>query len=162
MLPTEINVEQYPGLKKWVIDCFSGHKKANDIIFQLCQRTGWDWKQSKRFVEQVGQSSQKEIHQRRMPLLLGIGLLFMVSGAIAFISAFPDLTTMLSQMEPPLKIERIIEYIFMGRSEYLLAAKLVGGMAMFIGGGVGTYRAVTAAMTGEGEDLIKSGTDRAH
>jgi hypothetical protein len=160
MVPPDIDVEQYPGLKQWVIGCFSGHKKVNDIIYQLCQRTGWDWSQAKRFVEQVGRGSQKEIHQRRLPLLLGIGLLFMVSGAIAFVSAFPDLTVLLAEMEPPLKIERIVEYIFMGRSGYVLAAKLVGGMAMFIGGGVGTWRAVMSAMTGEGEELVKSGTGK--
>jgi hypothetical protein len=151
MLPPEINVEQYPNLQKWVIGCLSGHKKDNDIIYQLCRRTGWDWSQAKRFVEQVGQGSQKEIHRRRVPLLLGIGLLMMVSGAVAFLSAFPDLTALLSEMEPPLNIGRIIEYIFARHSEYLLAVKLVTGMALFIGGGVGTWRAVMSAIPAKGK-----------
>jgi hypothetical protein len=156
MLPSDADVERYPGLKHWVIGCFAAHKKVSDIVFQLCRQTGWDWKTAQRFVEQVGGESQKEIHQRRMPLLLGIGFLFMISGAIAFVSAFPDLQTTFSKMEPPLNPGRVIEYIFLGRSGYLLAAKLVGGMAMFIGGGVGTWRAVMSAMTGEGEDLFKN------
>jgi len=160
MLPSEVDLERYPGLKRWVIGCFSGHKKVNDIIFQLCQQTGWDWNQAKQFVDQVARESQKEIHQRRMPLLLGIGLLMMVSGTIAFVSAFPDLQTTLSQMEPPLDLSRVVEYIFLGRSGYLLAAKLVTGTAMVIGGGIGTLRAVTAAMTGESEDLLKNPSRR--
>ena len=160
MLPSDVDMERYPGLKRWVIGCFSGHKKVNDIIYQLCQQTGWDWSQAKQFVDQVARESQKEIHQRRMPLLLGIGLLMMVSGTIAFVSAFPDLQTTLSQMEPPLDLSRVVEYIFLGRSGYLLAVKLVTGTAMVIGGGIGTLRAVTAAMTGEGEDLLKNPSHR--
>jgi len=139
MLPSDVDMERYPGLKRWVIGCFSGHKKVNDIIYQLCQQTGWDWNQAKQFVDQVARESQKEIHQRRMPLLLGIGLLMMVSGTIAFVSAFPDLQTTLSQMEPPLDLSRVVEYIFLGRSGYLLAAKLVTGTAMVIGGGIGIH-----------------------
>ncbi|MGD0174477.1 MAG: hypothetical protein ABSC61_08605 [Anaerolineales bacterium] len=160
MLPSDVDMERYPGLKRWVIGCFSGHKKVNDIIYLLCQQTGWDWNQAKQFVDQVARESQKEIHQRRMPLLLGIGLLMMVSGTIAFVSAFPDLQTTLSQMEPPLDLSRVVEYIFLGRSGYLLAAKLVTGTAMVVGGGIGTLRAVTAAMTGEGEDLLKNTSRR--
>ena len=156
MLPSDVDLERYPGLKRWVIGCLSGHKKANDIVFQLCRQTGWDWNQAKRFVEQVGRESQKEIHQRRMPLLMGIGLLMIAGGAVAFVSAYPDLITTLSQMEPPLEISRVVEYIFLGRSGYLLAGKLVTGMAMIIGGGIGTLRAVMAAMTGEGEDVLKN------
>ncbi|MGD0806285.1 MAG: hypothetical protein ABSA10_02215 [Anaerolineales bacterium] len=160
MLPSDVDMDRYPGLKRWVIGSFSGHKKVNDIIYQLCQQTGWDWNQAKQFVDQVARESQKEIHQRRMPLLLGIGLLMMVSGTIAFVSAFPDLQTTLSQMEPPLDLSRVVEYIFLGRSGYLLAVKLVTGTAMLIGGGIGTLRAVTAAMTGEGEDIMKNPSHR--
>jgi hypothetical protein len=160
MLPSDVDMDRYPGLKRWVIGSFSGHKKVNDIIYQLCQQTGWDWNQAKQFVDQVARESQKEIHQRRMPLLLGIGLLMMVSGTIAFVSAFPDLQTTLSQMEPPLDLSRVVEYIFLGRSGYLLAAKLVTGTAMVIGGAIGTLRAVTAAMTSEGEDIMKNPSHR--
>ncbi len=156
MLPPDVDMERYPGLNRWVVACFSGHKKVNDIVFQLCQKTGWDWNQAKQFVDQVARESQKEIHQRRMPLLLGIGLLMIASGTIAFVSAFPDLQTTLSQMEPPLDLGRVVEYIFLGRSGYLLAAKLATGLAMVIGGGIGTLRAVMAAMTGEGEALLKN------
>ena len=159
-LPPDVDLERYPGLKRWVVGCFSGHKKVNDIVFQLCQQTGWDWNQAKKFVDQVGRESQKEIHQRRMPLLLGIGLLIMVGGATAIASAIPDLQTTLSQMQPPLSADRIIEYIFLGRSGYLLAAKLVTGMAMVIGGAIGTWRTVMSAITGEGEDLLKSPSNR--
>ena len=156
MLPSDVDMERYPGLKRWVIGCFSGHKKVNDIVYQLCQQTGWDWSQAKEFVEHVGRENQKEIHQRRMPLLLGIGLLMIAGGAVAFISAYPELLTTLSQMEPPLDISRVVEYIFLGRNGYLLAGKLVTGLAMIIGGGIGTWSAVMAAITGGGEDFLKN------
>jgi hypothetical protein len=156
MLPSDADVERYPGLKRWVIGSFSSHKKPNDIIFQLCQQTGWDWSTAKQFVEQVSREGQKEINQRRMPLLLGIGLLMMIGGALAFLSAFPDISAVLSEMEPPLDAARVIQFILASRSEYLLIAKLATGMAMFIGGAVGSWRTVMGAMTGEGENLMET------
>jgi hypothetical protein len=160
MLSSDVDTAHYPGLKRWVISSFSGHKKVNDIIYQLCQQTGWDWNQSKQFVEQVARESQKEIHQRRMPLLLGFSLFFIVGGVVAIFAAVPDLLATLAQMEPPLDLSRIIEYILLGRSGYFLIAKLVTGVCGIVGGGIGIYSAVTAAITGEGEDLLKSPSSR--
>lgn len=160
MLPSENDVERYPGLKRWVIGCFSSHKKVNDIIYQLCQQTGWDWNQAKRFVEQVSKESQKEINQRRAPLLLGIGLLMIVGGALAFFSAFPDITAILAEMEPPLDAGRVIQFIFASHSEYILIIKLGTGLAMFVGGAVGSWRTVMGAMTGEGENLMETPADK--
>ncbi len=155
---SEIDSSRYPDLRKWVVASLANHKKPNDLIFQLCQRTGWDWSQAKRFVEQVVESDQKQIHQRRMPLLLGIGVLMMVLGVVSFLPAFLDLMADLSALEPPLDLTKVIEVGFSARMEYVRIARLVIGMAMFIGGGYGIWGAVKSALTGEGEDLMKSGT----
>jgi hypothetical protein len=158
-MPTsEIDATRYPDLRKWVVACLSSHKKPNEIIFQLCRRTGWDWSQAKRFVEQVTELDTKEVHKRRMPLLLGIGLLMMVGGVVAFLPAFFDLIADLSYLEPPLDGEKIINLIFMARGDYLRIIKLVLGMAAFVGGAYGIWSAVRSAITGEGEDLMKSET----
>jgi hypothetical protein len=153
---SQIDSTRYPELRKWVVASLAGHKKPNDIIFQLCRRTGWDWGQAKQFLEQVAESNQKEIHQRRMPLLLGIGILFMAAGAISFFSAYTDLAEILSTLEPPLDLEKIVNAVLMARSIYLLAVKLVLGMAGVVGGGYGIWSALQSAITGEGEELVKS------
>ena len=155
---SEIDATRYPDLRKWVVSCLSGHKKSSDIIFELCRRTGWDWNQAKRFVEQVAELDQKQVHQRRMPLLLGIGVLFMITGAVSFISAFMDLSVILSELEPPLDLEKIINAAFMSRSIYSLIGKFAFGMIAVVGGGYGISSSVKSAITGEGEDLLQSGT----
>jgi hypothetical protein len=154
---SQIDSTRYPELRKWVVASLARHKKPNDIIFQLCRRTGWDWNMAKQFIDQVVEADQKEIHQRRMPLLLGIGILFMAAGAVSFISAYTDLAEILSTLEPPLDVEKILNAVFMARSMYLLAVKLILGMAGVVGGGYGIWSAVKSAITGEGEDLAKSG-----
>jgi hypothetical protein len=152
-----IDAAHYPDLRKWVISSLSGHKKPNEIIFQLCQRTGWDWNQATSFVEQVTQLDQKQVHQRRMPLLLAIGLFMLVGGILLFLPAFLDLMAILSQIEPPLDLNKIMTAAFYARTGYILAIRLVTGMAMIIGGGWGIWSAVRSAITGEGDDLMSSG-----
>jgi hypothetical protein len=155
---SEIDATRYPDLRKWVVGCLSSHKKPNDIIFQLCRRTGWDWGQAKRFVEQVVEMDQKQVHQKRMPLLLGIGVLFLIAGTISFISAFIDLSAILSTIELPLDLQKVIDAALMARSIYYLIGKLVFGMIGVVGGGYGIMNAVKSAMTGEGEDLLNPQT----
>ncbi|MGB7539170.1 MAG: hypothetical protein WBM17_11585 [Anaerolineales bacterium] len=155
---SEIDATRYPDLRKWVVGCLSGHKKPNDIIFQLCRRTGWDWGQAKRFVEQVVEMDQKQVHRQRMPLLLGIGLLMVVGGIVAFLPAFMDLIATLSLIEPPLDGEKFMTLVINARGGYVRIIRLVTGLAMFVGGGYGIISAVKSAMTGEGEDLLKPQT----
>jgi hypothetical protein len=151
MQTPSIEPEHFPGLKKWVVERISGHKELNDVIFGLCNRTGWDWSQANKFVEQVIKENQKEIHQRRLPLLFGIGLLMIVGGVSAFISAFIDLSAILKEIQPPFDFLRLLEFIPQARGGYFMVIKLVTGMAMVIGGSIGTGQAVTAALTGTGE-----------
>jgi len=161
---SDIDAGRYPELRQWVVGCLSGHKKPNEIIFQLCRRTGWDWGQSKKFVEQVAQLDTKEVHKRRMPLLLGIGLVFMVGGVILFVLGIRDLQAEISHLQDAPDFQKILSLIFAVRDlvndpmKTILRLGVVIGPAMFIGGSWGAYDAVKSAMTGEGDDLVKSGT----
>jgi hypothetical protein len=148
-----MDIHKYPGLAKWVVGCLAAHKKPNDIIFQLCKQTGWDWKQAQQFVEDVAEENQKEIHIRRSPLLIGLGFLFVISGAVLTFSSILDLNDILSGMQWPMDFSQIIDYIFMARSGVIMAAKLVTGVAMLLGGGIGVWNAMSAAMTG-GEKVL--------
>ncbi|MBN1440788.1 MAG: hypothetical protein JW929_15380 [Anaerolineales bacterium] len=156
----DIDASRYPELRKWVVSSLAGHKKPNDIIFQICHRTGWDWNLSKRFVEQVIDLDQKEVHQRRMPLLVALGILFLSIGAFSFYSACMDLLPILAALEPPLDAEKVVNAVLMANTARILIIKLVFGLAGVVGGGVGIASAVKSAATGEGEDLMKSGTQK--
>jgi hypothetical protein len=152
---TDYDPSRYPDLRKWVVSSLAGHKKPNDIIFQLCRRTGWDWKQAERFVGQITELDSKEVHRRRMPLLFAIGLLMMGGGIFAFLPAFLDLLAALSALEPPWNAEKIVFAFTAAQTGYYGVIRLFGGLAMFIGGAVGISSAVRSAISGEGEDLMK-------
>ena len=159
----EPDLERYPELKKWVIGCLSGHKKPNDITFQLCARTGWDWSQSRQFVEAVAKDSRKEVHQRRMPFLLVMCLSFIAIGLYFTLSGILELKSNLEELAGPMNFALFMTKIFpaivsmiYGQWGALLPLKLIGGMATFVGSSVAAYRAVFSALTGEGEDLVKA------
>jgi hypothetical protein len=157
---TDYDPSRYPDLRKWVVSSLSGHKKPNDIIFQLCQRTGWDWTTAQRFVGQITELDGKEVHRRRMPLLLGVGLFLMAGGVVAFLPAFQEMIADLSALEPPWDVQKVVYALSAAESGYYNLIRVVLGLASFIGGGVGISNAVRSAISGEGEDLMKSGTPR--
>jgi hypothetical protein len=148
---------EYPELRKWVVGCLSGHKKVNDIIYQLCQRTGWDWNTSRSFVEQITQIDQKEVHKRRLPILVMLGFFILAGGFILAVPAFFDMIDILSGMQPPFDFEKLFDMFFLARVGFLTTIRLVSGMAMVVAGGWGIVMAIRSAVTGEGDDLMKSG-----
>jgi hypothetical protein len=153
--PGEIDATRYPELRKWVVGCLSNHKKPNDIIFELCRRTGWDWNQAKRFIAQVVDLDQKRVHQKRMPLLLAIGLVFFfLPAAIAFISAYGDLKYIFSTLKPPWDLQTFRDAALLSLVNYPLLGKLAGGVIGVISGSFGILNIMKPAITGEGEDLM--------
>lgn len=158
--PGEIDATRYPELRKWVVGCLSNHKKPNDIIFELCRRTGWDWNQAKRFVAQVVDLDQKQVHQKRMPLLVGIGIFTMVAGVYFSIIGVRDLLEAISQLQNSPDIVTMLGMIINLRSlamdplGFMIRFAIVYGPAMFIGGAWGILSAVKSSMTGDGEDLM--------
>jgi hypothetical protein len=150
----------YPELRKWVVGNLSGHKKINDIIFQLCRRTGWDWNTSKAFVEQITQVDQKEVHKGRLPLLVVLGILFFAGGLFLSVPAFFDMISILSGLQSPLNFEKIVDILIKARVGFLTSIRLVSGMAMIVAGGWGIVMAIRSAITGKGDDLMKGGIHR--
>jgi hypothetical protein len=154
---------RYPELRKWVVGCLSGHKKPNDIIFQLCHRTGWDWNQSKRFVEQVAQLDQRQVLQNRVPFMLAIGILGMAGGTFVTITGINNLQKEISTLVYAPDFLDFLKLVFtIGKDplEFLLHAAVIVGPAMFLGGAWGIYSAIKSALTGEGDDLMQSGPNQ--
>jgi hypothetical protein len=152
--PGVIDATRYPDLRKWVVSSLSNHKKPNDIIFQLCRRTDWDWNQAKRFVEQVVELDQKQVHQKRMPLLLGSGIFFVITGAFLFISAYNDVIAVLKTLEPPWDFQKFINAALNAEMIYYMVLKVLILMATVAGGSYGIVSALKAALIGEGEDVL--------
>jgi hypothetical protein len=146
--PGVIDATRYPDLRKWVVSSLSNHKKPNDIIFELCRRTDWDWNQAKRFVEQVVELDQKQVHQKRMPVLLLATVSGVVMGSFGFIRAYVEV---LRIIPPPIDLHKIINATLDSPTLLFEFASVMVGAAL---GGFGVVGIVKSAITGEGEDIL--------
>jgi hypothetical protein len=84
----------------------------------------------------------------------------LAGGMFFFIPSIIEVIDILSMIDPPLDLNKIFEMVLMARSGYILAVRLVTGMAMVVGGGWGIWSAIQSAVTGDGEDLMKRDTSR--
>jgi len=91
-------------LTAYVVGRLARAENLNDIIFELCEKTGWSWPQAEAFVLQVQESHQGEVAERQFPILFilaagtylaGIGLM-----AYSLHSVF-DVVKLLKRMEIP-------------------------------------------------------------
>jgi hypothetical protein len=65
---------------EFVIKEFKRQRHRNDIIMDLCQKTGASWEQAQRFVQKVEAEHRQEITAGTVPLLVMIGVVTIVAG----------------------------------------------------------------------------------
>jgi hypothetical protein len=67
-----------------VIESLAGGDDPDDIVYALCERTGWSWSQAEDFFYQIKTNHQDEVAKKQFPLFLftaattyatGIGLM---------------------------------------------------------------------------------------
>lgn len=64
----------------FVVSELSKHRHRNDIIMDLCKRTGGSWGQVQRFVQQVESENRQSIAARQSPILLVTGVFIVLTG----------------------------------------------------------------------------------
>lgn len=115
---------------------------ANEVIYALCQRSGLSWPEAEALVQRLADERKGEVVGRQKPLLLALGIFFVLSGAgVAYLSAF----YLASLSGNPTAYLTRAPYVVRG------LILLFAGLAMMAGGGWGIWRAVQP--TGE-EDLL--------
>lgn len=75
------NVPMDPAtLSESVVRDLARHRGRNDIIMDVCNSTGMDWKQAEAFVGQVEQSNRQRIAGRQAPLLVILAAIGIIGG----------------------------------------------------------------------------------
>lgn len=117
-------------LTDYIIDQLGHHVSRNDLIFDICQRTGLAWSQVSDLVAQVEQQAQKKTALKQSPLLLIVALgilmggLFLACGALMY---FLELARAgMFALDP-----------FSLRRDFLATIRLFTGFAMIIGSLIG-------------------------
>ena len=124
-----------PKLAEYVAKRLKSQRRKNDIAMEVCERTGVDWKEAQRFVNQVNLEQYQSINRaKNIPILILCGL-FVFSGVVMLILGAVNGMFYLS--------------LYQGASVDLTAASgsdirstfylLLGGFGFTIGGLVGFY-----------------------
>ncbi len=116
----------------YIIHQLGRHVSRNDLIFDLCQRTGMSWDQASTMVQSVEQQHEKRIAWNQSPITLvfviGIFLvgLYLSCGGLLY---FVDLIAAgMFSVDP-----------FALRRDYLTIIRIGTGLAMIAGSLVGLY-----------------------
>jgi hypothetical protein len=67
-------------LAGYVVKHLGESDKPDDLIFDLCEKTGWHWQQAEAFVRKVEQEREPEIARRQLPILFFIALVMFLGG----------------------------------------------------------------------------------
>ncbi len=127
-----------PQLAVYVAKRLKAQRRKSDIAMEVCERTGADWKEAQRFVNQVNMEQYQSINRaRNVPLLIFCGL-FVFSGVVLLIvgaiDAIPYVTYFFGS---PSDLSTLPASSIRSTVYYLL-----GGMGLLVGGLVGLYLAL--------------------
>ena len=129
-------------LRAEVLRQLKKQKRFNDIVEFVCDKTGWHWNKSQRFVARVKTKHHDELMsgQNRATMIIGIGIilvgLVMTLNGASVISEYAKLAVF-ARTNPE-------ELFAMSPQEIIFALMAtVTGFGMIIGGGYGIGRALT-------------------
>ncbi len=119
----------------YIVHKLGQHVSRNDLIFDLCQRTGQSWEQVNALVASVEQQHESRIAARQSPvLLLGAVGIFIVGSYLACTGLlyFVDLLNAGTLAIDPFALRR----------DYITLIRTGTGLAMMIGALVGLFMLV--------------------
>jgi hypothetical protein len=130
-------------LENFVLQQLKKQRRHNDIVEAVCNRTGWHWNTSQRFVAKTQTKHHDDLQssRNRIPLIFGIGLiligLFMAVNGVISLSdyvKFASVTTSTPEILLNISPQRVL---------FTLGA-IVTGLGMVIGGSYGITRALSS------------------
>lgn len=123
-------------LTEYVVSRLGKYADRQDLVFELCQATGLDWRQAEAFVQQVQDRQRTRIARRQSPILIIIGIGILLGGvALTFVSARSLI--LLYQTEPIYAVDP--------RRSYEILGALVTGIGMIAGALLGLWQALRAS-----------------
>ncbi len=117
---------------EYIIHQLGRHISRNDLILDLCQRTGKSWDQAALLVESVEQQHQKRIAVKQSPvfLIFAVGIflfgMYLACGGLLY---FVDL---LASGGPGLDVFEL-------RRDYTTLIRIGTGLAMIVGATIGLF-----------------------
>jgi len=115
-------------IKAYIIRELGRHKKREDVIYAVCEKTGLSWAEAQRLVYEVAYEGRKSIAARQSPLVIIFGSAFVIGGfGLAIFSLVAFFQTLASDIGIP---------------DYRSLVTLVLGLAMMAGGIIGLWEKI--------------------
>ena len=88
-------------LKQFIIENLSEYEDPNDLILEICNRTGMKWLEAQALVDTVRAGNSSKIARKQAPLLTALALITFVAGVgillfegFTFINVFREFTSL--------------------------------------------------------------------
>ena len=69
-------------LTDYTVKELSSFEEIDDIIVEICTRTGWHWERAQNFVDDVQAEHHRLVTQRRNRLIIPLGVAIMIGGGV--------------------------------------------------------------------------------
>jgi uncharacterized membrane protein len=69
-----------PDITQYVITELGKHRNPNDIVMEVCERSGMKWSDAQQFMQRVQSEYRSEITGRQNPLLIVMGVTAVIAG----------------------------------------------------------------------------------
>ena len=139
MSPHLLNPEE---LDAWIVDQLVIHSSRDDIILEVCNRTGMDWNHAEARVQAVELYRAEQIRRRRSPLWILLGVAIMIGGIVLIgISVWSVIEVARGlQASGVDALTAVVESIFLNAQIILI---FLLGVGMLVGGGYGLGEALS-------------------
>jgi hypothetical protein len=148
-------------LSEFVLDELKQHRQQDDIIVELCSRTGWQRREAKRFVAQVRREHRKELQPGETWTIFATSLVAILGGVVSFgITAIwftykPGVETFYLPNTREDLVTFLAALLSHGPIAYLFIGLVVSGALLILGGVSGLILAVLQSVVG----LVRCGID---
>ena len=69
-------------IKKFIITKLGKHHNPNEIIREVCERTGMRWDDAQKFIKQVYAENREEIAGRQSGIIIALSVFIIISGVV--------------------------------------------------------------------------------
>lgn len=126
-------------LTQYIIDNLSKSQDQNDLILEICNRTGMNWPNAQALVEKVRSDNSGTIARRQAPFLTSIALILFVAGAGMMVyegfTLAETIGLFLRNGNDPLSLMGLLVFVFSSAPGTI--GILILGLAMVLGSLIG-------------------------
>jgi hypothetical protein len=113
----------------------------NDILLEVCGRTGWTWAKAEDFLRRLATDRRQELARRRLPLALVVSLAALAAGAVLLGACFFGLRDVAVAAWHARRLEDFSQALALLLLQVPALELAILGTAMITGGAIGLVSA---------------------